>query len=91
MTKAKEVIDLIEALRPLASSSDISKYVNIKKQLDDIDKQKAVFLDIIGKEADDAKRADAQKKLHALRDKAVPLDKVRKDMLSKFRGLRGSK
>lgn len=74
--------------RQLASSSDKAKYAGIKKQLDDIDKKKAGYHDTISKEADDAKRAAAQKALHDIRDKEQALLKVRKDMLSKFRGLR---
>lgn len=91
MSKAQELLDQLEALKPLAGSSDKAKYANIRKQLDDLDQQKQRYLDAMATEKDDAKRAAAQKSLHALRDKQDKLLDLRHDMLNKFRGLRGSK
>lgn len=82
------VMGLEEALRPLASSSDQSKYAGLKKTVADLEAKKKAIHDKWEKEADGDKRLAMYKEISDLRDKIGGVDKQRTDMMKKFRGLR---
>jgi phage-related protein len=92
MNKAQELTQLAEEsmdeLRQLATSSQKSQYQALKKSIDSKEAEKAKLLDQLGKESDGDKRADIQKRLHAVRDEITKLDAKRSEMNKKYRGLR---
>ena len=89
--KMYESIGINEDARPLASSSDKAKYASLKKQVDDLEKQKAQVNDQWSNEKDDKKRVALYDKKKDIGEKIDKVESQRKAMLKKFRGIRSAK